>query len=121
MSTPLVVRTSIGTEPAAADIFWYQGDNIGLVLEFTDDNDDPTDLSAFEFVAQYQSDLTGERVDMTVDKSDAANGVIVVTPPDRNDLPTSGRWDLRQVQNGDIFRTLAAGSATAHRTVSRLS
>ena len=120
MSTHLVVRTSIGTEPAAVDIFWYQGDNIGLVLEFTDDDDNPSDLSGFEFVSQYQSDLTGERVDMSVDRTDAATGVIVVTPPDRNDLPASGRWDLRQVQNGDIFRTLAAGSATAHCTVSRM-
>jgi len=112
----------IGARPACINLSWDQGDTLGIPLTFRDSDQNPIDMSAYSFIAQYDPHSNDDiKYDITVDDSDAANGRLLLIPPSQTDIYEKGVWDLRQLENGVILRTLVSGDAHARKTISRIA
>ena len=115
----MALSASIGSKPAVFDVQWHEGDTVALPrFEFTRDGQ-PLDLSAYSYIAQYEP-VGDDRVDFTIDSTQASAGILVLTPPADTGLHERGSWDLRQVSNGVVLRTLIEGKAQILPTVSRV-
>jgi hypothetical protein len=97
-----------------------RGDDFADPITFTEDGD-PIDVSARTYTAQIRRTTEGEvEATMSVDMTDAATGVIVLTLADSitEDMDGSYVWDLEQDTAG-VLRTILAGPFEVLRDVTR--
>lgn len=90
---------------------FYNGDTVKWNLEFTDDNDDPIDISGWEFITTFKSDITqsDSEADLQVTVAAPANAmsqagsIDIILPSDKtiNLLPkTKYDMDIQRKING---------------------
>lgn len=101
----------------------YAGNDQSIRLDFTDDSDDPLDLSGVtEWKAQVRRTAGGAAyTECDVDNSQAAAGTIFVRiPRDRHLVIASGDgvWDLQGIEDGAL-RTFVRGPVAVTRDVTR--
>jgi hypothetical protein len=107
-----------------SDIPIYAGDSVYLEYRFRTEPEpagDPVDLSAWTFSAQWRKNRSDEEfVAFTVDQSDKANGVIILTMTSgqAQSLGSDGFMDLRGI-NGPIERTFLQGRTVWTQDVTR--
>lgn len=107
-----------GASAAPIDLEWSEGDSASWTFIFEDQLEDPLDLSGTTFIAQIRRRAShSTAVDISVDTTDAAAGVLVLSVPAVG-VPRDGVWDLRQLEGGE-FTTLVAGSVRVAATVAR--
>lgn len=107
--------------PGTYQLDVYRGDSETRIFTFTDEAGDPIDYSASTWTAQIRRHEKAETaVDLTVDTTDAATGVIVVelSAEDSAALPGRGVWDLQRT-TGDDVETVLAGPVCVAGEVTR--
>jgi hypothetical protein len=106
--------------PATRNLTIYQGDVYDHEVTFTDENDDPIDMSAATWRAQLRRNFTSASVlaSFTIDDSDAATGVVRfhLTKTQTADLPGAAVWDAEDTTLGVTY---LRGTVVATREVSR--
>lgn len=106
--------------PADWPIRLYGDDSWSLRVRFCEPGDRPgtagasIDVSDRAYAAQVRSAEGRLLSTMTIDTTDAADGVITLRIPDGDIRELSGRWDLQETTGGDPpeTHTLFAGLVT---------
>lgn len=101
MADPSTYPIEIPTVPL------YRGDASGrnkVVITTIDDLGDPVDLTAFGTVWKSQAkDQQNQRVELTVDTSQASGGVLTISVPDNKSAGLTNKLDYDvQVSDGTI-------------------
>lgn len=111
--------TKLASAPAYVDLTWSHGDTTAFTFTFQDDQAAPINYSGSTFAAVVQETLVTGATEwaFTVDDTNKATGVVVLTTPTDADLPTSGYWDLRETDGSGNVLTLVAGKVAIPRTV----
>lgn len=104
------------------DVEIYAGDTVQFpTYTFIDDAEDPRDLSAYTFTAKWRSNTAAtDPLDLTVDATDKATGLIIVTASaaQTRTMGGPGVWDL-QGTVGAIVTTFVYGATTWVEDVTR--
>lgn len=103
---------------------FVQGDDWEMPLSFTDDAGDPMDLTGYSFLAQARTRAAASSTAFafTVDTTDAATGVIVLSVANAttDDVgPGRYEWDLQWTDPDSKVRTLMRGVITVIAEVAR--
>lgn len=100
----------------------YAGDTLRLEYHLLDDQGDPADVSAWDFTAQWRQTVTStDAIDLTVDTTEAATGVIIIsaTADQTNLMSNPGVWDLQGI-DGDEVHTFLRGVTRWMKDVTRV-
>ncbi len=109
------------TGPATLDVVFVAGDDWQMTVRAKDTGGTPIDLSAATIVGQVRAyPAAVDKVDVTVDMTDAAAGEVTLSLAAAATAAMSGRlvWDL-QVTRAGATRTWLAGAVTVVEQVSR--
>jgi len=110
------------SDPGDLNLEWPHGDAVDFTFTFEDEFAAPIDLSSYTFYADVRNRKRATTsFSFSVDTTDAATGVLVLTTPTDADLPLEGLWDLRQKAAGGEVTTLLAGEVTILKTISDTS
>jgi hypothetical protein len=100
----------------------YAGDSLVFpVYQICDSEEDPIDLSAWTWKAQWRKTPTSSAaIELAVDSSESSSGIfkITATPQQTNDMGTSGVWDL-QGTLGALVETWIRGETAYTKDVTR--
>lgn len=123
-----MAKSKIDLTPDTLDLVLYAGDNGDFQIKFQDTDENPVDVSAWEWESQIRNlrEATDE-IDLTVDNSDGVDGIIIVRIPGMvtANLATSAYgdksyWDIQATPPGlsDPI-TMLQGTVTCKKDVSR--
>lgn len=107
--------------PGSRSLTVYAGDDYTHTVTAVDGNGDPVDLSDRTWTAQWRrSRVSATAVAFTVDTTNAAAGVLVVslTAAQTAQL-ASGEWDLQGVYGDGTVETLLQGEVVVTKDVTR--
>jgi hypothetical protein len=107
--------------PARLDLIIYRGDDFLKSLQFTDDEDEPINITGWTFLSQIRKTANDDELlaALTVTVTDAATGKLDLTlAASITKSLVTGVWDLEAVADGDT-RTYLAGDAIVTSDVSR--
>jgi hypothetical protein len=110
--------------PGTYNMTHVQGDDWSTELTVADAGGDPIDMTGYTFLAQARTAPGAATVafTFTVDTTDAATGILVLTVADTvtDDLePGRYFWDLQWTDGAGAVRTILAGIVTVLAEVSR--
>lgn len=109
--------------PAEVTLTQTRGDSWSLTVTFTDDGDYPVDVSADSWRAEIKArpDDTTALAEWTIDDTDAADGILVLTlsAADSADLPARVLHFDIEATTGDMVRTWLVGTTDVVADVSR--
>lgn len=107
------------SEPGELDLEWPQGDEVDFTVTFVDEFTNPIDLTGLTFYADVKNrKRTTVSYSFSIDTTNAATGVLVLTTPTDADLPLEGLWDLRQKNGTGEVKTLLWGKTILRKTIS---
>lgn len=111
--------------PATRRLTIYAGDTYDHVITFETDDDpaQPVPLDDRTWTAQWRPSraIDDEAVDFTVDDTDAATGVLVIslTAAQTTELATNGVWDLQGEFADGTVETVLTGPVDWTKDVTR--
>lgn len=114
------MTATVDLRPGRLDIKTSRGDDVGVTLEIQESGS-AANLTGRTFQAQIRRAVDSTTaVDVTVDTTGAATGILVLRLEDTvtDDLFGSYYWDLEQTVGGTV-RTLLAGRWTFEKDVTR--
>lgn len=100
----------------------YAGDSLRMEYHLLVAAETPSDLSGWDFTASFRKRATSAvAIELTVDTTDAATGVLVITatPEQTAAMGGSGVWDLQGV-DGDTVHTFLRGTLLWEADVTRV-
>ena len=110
------------SDPGDLNLEWPHGDAVDFTFTFEDEFAAPIDLSSYTFYADVRNRKRSTAVfSFSIDLSNAATGILVLTTPTDANLPLEGLWDLRQKAPGGKVTTLLAGEVLLTKTVTDTS
>ncbi len=113
----------IDVTPAILDLSLYAGDGTDFQVNFTDENDEPIDVSSFIWTAQIRKTRTSAiAADLDIDTTEASTGVITIhiSAEITRSLAKTNQWDLQcvSVARPDPL-TVLQGSVSCSQDVTR--